>query len=210
MLTVSLRYAQVYTIQFEFLLTCAIVAVVFALFARIRLSKYQRLSSLIACYEAVCAFGIAASAVSLQGDLWGRPSNYSTDPTRYNIQHGMWHVQLALVVSLLNVRFRDILDQSRQGVKEKAHIRDVAILGLYGLGVYFVQSIVLAVLKQADAPESSLVATLWVGTVLLTLHTVRLAVVEVFKIELTKLSDVTGVATRSLPFVRLSTLSSEA
>ena len=175
-LLISLRYEAIYDTQLMYYLVCAGIAIVFALFSRTRLAKWKPLlsiSTFSVLLESLALLGIAISAVALQGELGiGRRSTHTTDPNRYDLQHGMWHVLLALTVSLLNVRFRDILDQSRTipPLNDQEYITTVPLQGLYGLGVFFVQSIVLVALKESDASEGNLIATLWVGTVLLSAH----------------------------------------
>lgn len=173
---ISLGYDAVYSTQLEYYLVCAGIAIVLALFSRTRLAKWKPLlsmSTFSVLLESLALLGIALSAVALQGELGiGRRSTHETDSNRYDLQHGMWHVQLALTVSLLNVRFRDILDQSRTipPINNQEYITTVPPQGLYGLGVFFVQSIVLVALKESSASEGDLIAALWVGTAFLSAH----------------------------------------
>lgn len=173
-LVISVMYSQVYSNQLLFYMVCASSAVVFTLLIRIRLSKLKPLSVAITVFEAVAAFSIAVSAVFLQGELVGRRLSNSTNKEMYSLFHGMWHVQLALVVSLLNVRYADVLEQTKQPLRDQDHITDIGILDAIGVFVFFVQSAVLLVMKELSSSAVSVHVVLWVGSVLHGLHISRL------------------------------------
>lgn len=174
LLGISVMYSQVYSNQLLFYMVSAGAAVVFALAIRIRLANCKPLSVLIAVFESVAAFGIAISAVFLQGELVGRRLSYSSDKEMYNLMHGMWHVQLALVVSLLNVRYADVLEQTEQPLRSQGHINDVGMLDALGLAAFFLQSVILLVMKESGSPIVGVQVMLWVGSVIHGLHIGRL------------------------------------
>lgn len=200
---IAFAYATVYSHQLEFYLGCAGVAIVASMLVRVRLALLQSRSASIAIFEAVCAFVVAISAVVVQGSLLGRKSTYNNDPGRYDLQHGCWHIQLALVVSLLNVRYRDILDQSLQPIDEQDHILDLTVLDAFGLLCNTIQALVVMILKETEADEEVIAATIWTGTAFLAVHAGRFSYVRVTGARPLQISKVvaTAASPEDLPFL---------
>ena len=165
-----------------------------------RLSKLSVSSAIIASFEAVAAFGIALSAVFAQGNLAGKTVTYSTHRDLYDIFHGMWHIQLALVVSLLNLRYADILEQTQQPLRNQKHITDAGILDVSWVSVFFLQAIAMFLMKELEASVVSLQVVLWVVSVVHVLHVARLVYITYRPETAVRTSDV-------LPFVGLGTSS---
>ena len=172
LVVIALLYAEVYHSQILFYATCAGSATVFALLIRARLSESKHFSVAIAVFETVVIVCVAVSAIFLQGELVGKRLSNSTDKQMYSLFHGMWHVQLAFVVSLLNVRFADIMQQARS-VEDQAYIVDINLLDTLGALVFFGQSIALLVLKETESSVVSVQLVLGVGSALHVLHTLR-------------------------------------
>lgn len=200
MLVVSVLYSQVYSNQLLFFVICASSAIMFAFTIRVRLSKLSVSSAIIALFEAIAAFGIAMSAVFVQGNLAGRKVTYSTHRDLYDIFHGMWHIQLALVVSLLNLRYADVLEQTQQPLRNQKHITDAGILDVSWMSAFFLQAIAMFLMKELEASVVSLQVVLWVVSVVHVLHVSRLAYITYRPETAVRTSDV-------LPLVGLGTLS---
>lgn len=169
-LAISGLYSRVYENQLLFYMICSASAVAFALTIRIRLSVPTVISTLVAVFESIATLGIAVSAVYQQGGLVGKELSHSTSGRLYDFHHGMWHIQLGLVVSLLHIRYADVLEQTQQAVRKQSHIVRVGVLDLSWLFVFLAQAIVLLLLKEFDAPVQSLAIVLWVVSVLHVLH----------------------------------------
>jgi len=176
MLVVSALYSHVKSNQLLFYIICGSTAIVFAGAIRVRLSKWKVSSVILAAFESVSAVGIAASAVFLQGQLVGRSLSYSEPYSDlYDLFHGCWHIQMALVVSLLHLRYADVLQQTEQPVRSQSYIVAAGVLDVSWLLVFFVQAIVLLVLKEVGAHVVSVQVLLWTVSVLHVLHIVILA-----------------------------------
>lgn len=205
-LAIAFAYATVYSHQLEFYLGCAGVAIVTSMLVRVRLALLQSRSAGIAVFEAMCVFAVAILAVFVQGHLLGRKSTYKSDPGRYDLQHGCWHIQLALVVSLLNVRYRDILDQSLQPIDEQDHILDSTVLDAFGLLCYTIQALVVMILKETEAAKEAIAATIWTGTAFLAVHAGRFWYVRVTGARRLQIIMVvaTAASPEDLPFLGVS------
>lgn len=185
LLLLEVMYTQVYANQLWFYIGCASSASLFAFFIRVRLSKCRPCTMAnatsvgIALFESLSALGIAGSAVFLQGELLGKPLSYSANNEPYindlyDLYHGCWHIQLGLVVSLLNVRFADILEQTTEPVDNQSYITELTVLDVVGLTVFAVQACVLFVMKEAGASAGLVGIVLSVGSALHALHIGRL------------------------------------
>lgn len=174
MLVVTVLYSQVYSNQLLFYMICASSTIVFAFTIRVRLFKRSVSSAILSFFEAIAAFGIALSAVFVQGNLAGRNVTYSTHKDLYDIFHGMWHIQLALVVSLLNIRFADVLEQTQQPIRNQKHITDAGILDISWMSVFFIQAIAMFLMKELESSVVSLQVVLWVVCFVHVLHAARL------------------------------------
>lgn len=86
----------------------------------------------------------------------------------------MWHIQLALVVSLLHVRYSDVLQQTEQPLFDQRHIVDVRLLDVMGIAVFLVQALALVVMKESRASIGAVQVALWVGSALHALQIARL------------------------------------
>lgn len=181
LLVLEVFYSQIYGNQLLFYMVCVGVVVVLAFTIRARLSKcrpcMQRAVAIsvgIALFESVMALGVAISAVFLQGELLGKKLSYSTNNELYNLFHGFWHLQLGLTVSLLHVRFADVLQQTTEPVNNQSHITELAVLDAFGLTAFFLQASVLLVMKEGGASVGSIQVVLYAGSVLHAVHIGRL------------------------------------
>ena len=170
LLLLAILYSRVYDVQLLFYIVCAGTAIVFALTIRIRLANFEPLSVGIALFESVATVATATSAVFLQGELVGNQLSYATDGELYNLMHGMWHIHLAFVVSLMHVRFADILQQTKQTRASQSHITNVAFVDAVAVGAFAMQSIVWVVMKEARVAALLLRSILWVGCAFHGLH----------------------------------------
>ena len=196
LLVVSALYSQVYDNQLLFFIICAGSAVVFALTVRMRILKLTTMSVFVAAFESFSVFFIALSAVFVQGELVGRRLTYSANKDVYDLSHGCWHIQLGLTVSLLNVRFADILEQTEQPLLEQSFIMDVRLLDVSWLALFFVQGATMVFLKELEAPAFAMQALLSVVSAAHVAHGVRLAYVMRRPKKIVRASSV-------LPFVKL-------
>lgn len=196
LLVVSTLYSQVYDNQLLFFIICSGSAIVFALTVRLRILQLTTMSVLVAAIESFSVFFLALSAVFVQGELVGKRLTYSANKNVYDLSHGCWHIQLALTVSLLNVRFADILEQTEQPLRYESHILDVRLLDVSWLALFFVQGVTMVFFKELDAPEFAIQALLSVVSAAHVAHGVRLAYVMRRPKKIVRASSV-------LPFVKL-------
>ena len=168
-LLVCTFYSSVYNNQLWFYGACLVPSVVLALVIRMRLSSCKYSSIQIAVSESVEALGIAISATFVQGELVGRRVTYATDPAAYDLFHGMWHIQLALAVGVLHVRFANLSNQVDDTLKDKTQrtIDNKSFFASIGKGVFFVQAVILIALKETS------VSIVWVQVVLVSVSAIH-------------------------------------
>lgn len=93
--------------------------------------------------EIIVAIVVLLSAVVCQGEILG--STLPMSSADYDLYHGMWHVQLAVLTGLLYSRLADASETIR---KNAAVDIKPNYLELFGLFILFVQAVVLMVLKE--------------------------------------------------------------
>lgn len=170
LLAIAVVYAEIYRNQLLFYMVCASTSVFFSLLIRIRLSKLEPVSVVIFMFESVTVLALAVSAVFLQGELVGKRLSNSTNKQMYSLFHGMWHIQLSLVVSLLNVLYADQLQQSQQPLRRQSHITNIEKMDVVGLLIFLIQSVALLAMKELSYSFESVRVVLCVGSLLHGLH----------------------------------------
>ena len=173
-LVVSALYTQVYTEQLLLYVVGVVSASVFAFVIRLRLSSCTASSLAGALFEFVATILLGISAVYIKGELVGTQLSYASQPELYDVLHGQWHIQLALVVSLVHVRCADALEQTTQPLYHQDHISGLTLSEISWLATFAVQAVVLFVLKELRAALVSIRVVLWVGSVLHGFHVVGL------------------------------------
>ena len=103
---VIIGYDGIYTHQLEFMITTACVAIASSVASRLILvGKRPTLQSIgYAIAEIICLILVAISAVFCQGELLGTRISRESDSNAYDHYHGIWHVLLSTVSTIVYAR----------------------------------------------------------------------------------------------------------
>jgi len=101
-----IQYSNVYNYQFEYYIVASPIAVFFAVVSRIILVGKKPSPEVVAYAvgEMFILISVAFAAVLCQGEMLGRTLSRELDGESYDLFHGVWHLLLSCVCSIIILR----------------------------------------------------------------------------------------------------------
>lgn len=164
------QYSAVYNHQLEYYLVVASVAVVFAVISRIVLTGKKPSLEVIAYAigEMFILISVAVAAVFCQGELLGKKLNRELEGESYDLFHGVWHLLLSSVCSIILVRGVSVARMVEN--EYTVCVCKPSLLDIAGEVSLFVFSVTAVALKEMGTSNATSLVVLFVVSLGLCVH----------------------------------------